>query len=207
MKELQIGVYAILDATVCKAEELPGLASKMALAGIRFFQVRAKNLPTGEFVELVRHVKGSLSADCILIVNDRADIALATGAHGVHVGDEDLPPEIVRKMLGEDAIIGYSTHSIEEVLDVQNSPCDYIGFGPVFESTSKRTQRKPHGVEGLRLACSVSKLPVVAIGGISVRDIHCIRRAGASGVAMISGLLTDTHKTAKAAVAEWEWPR
>jgi thiamine-phosphate pyrophosphorylase len=184
-----IGVYAILDAGAMPPADLPAAAAACTSAGVRVFQVRAKDLPAGAFVRLVIAVREVLPPDALLIVNDRADVALASGADGVHVGDEDLAPADVRAILPPGSVVGFSTHSPAEVAAASALPCDYIGFGPVFSSTTKRTGRREHGVEGLAVACAASTRPVVAIGGIEVGQVRALRAAGASGVAMISGLL------------------
>lgn len=199
-----IGVYAILDAGVMPPEDLPDAARAMAMVGVRVFQVRAKGLPAGAFVRLAAAVRDVLPPDAVLIVNDRADVALAAGADGVHVGDEDLPVDEVRRIVPPDAIVGFSTHSLAEVQAASAMACDYIGFGPVFRSVTKPTGRAEHGIEGLAAACAASSRPVVAIGGIGVAQVRAVRAAGASGVAMISGLLVPgrVSELAEAAVRE-----
>ena len=206
MKRLpeRIGVYAILDPGLLSASELPAAARDLASAGVRVFQVRAKTLATGALVDLTREVRAALPANAVLIVNDRVDVALACGADGVHLGDEDLPVDKARRILPPGALIGFSTHSIAEVEAANSLPCDYIGFGPVFESTTKQTGRRPHGVSGLALACAKAGKPVVAIGGIQVGQVATLLGAGACGVAMASGLLVQGRifELARAAVEE-----
>lgn len=204
-----IGVYAILDAGVLAPVDIPPAASVIAAAGVRVFQVRAKELPGGAFVSLVRAVRSALPEDAVLIVNDRADVALVAGADGVHVGDDDLPVEAARSVLPAGSIVGFSTHTLAEVEAAATLPCDYIGFGPIFDSATKRTGRATHGPGGLAAACARSHRPVVAIGGITAGDVAALRRAGASGVAMISGLLVPGRiaELAAAAVREAECQR
>lgn len=188
-----IGIYAILDTGAYPPSGLAEAAREMYLEGIRVFQVRAKDFPSGMFLSLVNEIRQALPSDAVVLVNDRPDIALLVNAHGCHLGDEDIPVEAARKVLdlgkGERKVLGFSTHSIEEVKSVSPQYCDYIGFGPIFESKTKVTKRPTHGISGLEEACRLSPLPVVAIGGIEVDHIEALRRAGASGVAMISGLL------------------
>jgi len=184
-----VGIYAILDAGAFDPGRIPVAAEDMACAGIRVFQVRAKALPAGPFGRLVAAVRSTLPPEALLIVNDRADLALAGNADGVHVGHEDLPVEVVRRVLPAGATIGLSTHTLDEVRDGGHRDCDYLGFGPVFESPTKVTGRAPHGVAGVRAACEASTRPVVAIGGIGLNTVRSLRQAGVSGVAMISSLL------------------
>ncbi len=133
-----------------------------------------------------------------LIVNDRVDLALAVDADGVHIGQDDLPPEVVRKILGEDKIIGISTHSLEEVERANNLPVDYIAFGSIYRTPTKE---KPVvvGVEQLKEAKKIAKKPVVAIGGIMPYNVDEVIKAGADGVAVISAVLgfKDTYKAAE----------
>ena len=156
----------------------------MSRAGIRVFQVRAKSLAARPFVELVRAVRRALPPDSVLIVNDRADVARIAGADGVHVGDEDLLPDAVRRVFP--GIVGLSTHSLADVCKARG--CDYLGFGPIFASPTKPTDRPRLGVEGVAQARAATDLPIVAIGGIRFEDIAALRNAGASGVALVSAL-------------------
>jgi thiamine-phosphate pyrophosphorylase len=201
-----IGVYAILDAGACDPAALPSAAGSIAGAGVHVFQVRAKSMPAGALVRLVREVRAALPGDRVLIVNDRADVALAAGADGVHVGDEDLPPEAARAVLPRGGVVGFSTHSTDEARSARASACDYIGFGPLFASPTKPTPRPVHGIEGLAAACAAATAPVVAIGGIAIADLPAIRAAGASGAALISALLPADRAggLAAAAIAAWE---
>lgn len=184
-----IGIYAILDTGTVDSEGLPDAAAEMAEAGVRVFQVRAKTLPTGRFESLVGSLRSRLPGEAVLIVNDRVDVALATGADGVHVGEHDIPFGSVRRLMPAPGLVGLSTHGLEEVEVSSRLDCDYVGFGPVFESPTKVTGRRIHQIEGLRQACMVSSRPVVAIGGIAPGGVGAVRGAGASGVALISGLL------------------
>lgn len=182
-----IGIYAILDANVPDLNLLFHMAEEFYRGGVRVFQVRGKTLTSREFFLLSKQVKSLLPNDAILIINDRFDVALLVGADGVHVGDEDLSPERLRSLTPEGFIIGYSTHSVGEIAKAEC--CDYVGFGPVFYSKTKQTERKPLGVESVIKAVQVSHCPVVAIGGISLEHICVLAETGVNGIAMISGLM------------------
>lgn len=201
-----IGVYAILDTGTVAPDSIPDVAVGMAEAGIRVFQVRAKGWASGALADLCARVMRVLPRPCRVLVNDRADVALAVGLDGVHVGDEDLPPREARQVVGVGRMVGFSTHAVEEVRGVDPSVCDYVGFGPVFPSITKATGRRPHGIGGLAEACRVARVPVVAIGGVRVEDLPAIREAGASGAAMIAALLAagDPREAARRAVEAWE---
>jgi len=133
-----------------------------------------------------------------LIVNDRVDLALAVDADGVHIGQDDLPAEVVRKLLGEEKIIGISTHSLEEVEKANDLPVDYIAFGSIYRTPTKE---KPIvvGIEKLKEAKKVAKKPLVAIGGIMPYNVDEVIKAGADGVAVISAILgfQNTFKAAE----------
>jgi len=133
-----------------------------------------------------------------LIVNDRVDLALAVDADGVHIGQDDLPPEVVRQILGEDKIIGISTHSLEEIEKANDQPVDYIAFGSIYRTPTKE---KPIvvGIELLKEAKKIAKKPLVAIGGIMPYNVDEVIKAGADGVAVISAILgfQDVKKAAE----------
>ncbi len=190
-----IGIYGILDAGTMPPERLPAAAAAMAAAGVRVFQVRAKDLGGRLLAPLVRDVRAALPPDAVLLVNDRADVARVTGADGVHVGDEDLPVADARRVLEDGGrgprLVGFSTHSVAQARQAQADAPDYIGVGPIFDSRTKVTGRVTLGLDGLQQACAATRLPVVAIGGIGLQDVAAVRAAGASGIAMIAGLLVE----------------
>jgi len=166
-------------------------ALTMALAaGVRLFQYRNKNGSRKEIYNAAYGLAGTVKrSGGIFIVNDHADIAKAVDADGVHLGQDDLPLEYGRKLLGKDKIIGISTHSVEEARAAEAAGADYIGFGPLFPTTTK--DAGPHqGVEGLRLVRNSVKLAILAIGGITPDTVEQTLRAGSDGVAVISAVLS-----------------
>lgn len=183
-------LYPIVDVRDESAEVIERalrLAVDLAAAGAMLLQLRAKPLAAGVLTALAtRAVAAVASHGTHVIVNDRADVALAAGAAGVHVGDEDLPVAAVREVLGPGKIVGYSTHSIDDVTAAASLPVDYIGFGPVFDSPTKAGVREARGMSLLAAACSASPIPVVAIGGVSLATAPDCWRAGAASVAVIS---------------------
>jgi len=124
-----------------------------------------------------------------LIINDRADVALAVDAGGVHVGQDDLPVELARGLLGPGKIVGVSTHSIEQVREADRSSADYIAFGPIFSTSTKESSDQVVGLEGLREARRATAKPLVAIGGIYLDAAPAVLGAGADSVAVIGDLL------------------
>ncbi len=162
--------------------------------GARFLQLRAKHLSGSEFLDLASAVVVlAHSAQAQLIVNDRADIARLAGADGVHVGQEDLAPASVRAIVGDAAIVGLSTHTIEQVEQAVRAPVTYIAVGPVFGTATKDTGHAPVGLEMVREAArrtSACGLPLVAIGGITLANAASVLEAGAASVAVIGDLLS-----------------
>jgi len=151
-------------------------------------------MPALEFYEQARAAK---QYGVQLIINDRVDIALATGADGVHLGQDDLPPEVARKLLGPQAIIGYSTHNVDQAISATKLPIDYLAIGPIFSTTTKSDTAPVLGLDGLRAArAAVGGFPLVAIGGISLNNARDVIDAGADSVAVISALLTAPDITA-----------
>lgn len=156
--------------------------------GAGFFQYRCKNGSRRTIYDTaVRLARIARESGALFIVNDHADIALAVGADGVHLGQEDLPLEFARKLLGPDKVIGISTHDLEQAARAERAGADYIGFGPVFETTTKAAGQS-RGVVNLSAVCASVTVPVIAIGGIQVANVQDVLRSGAEGVAVISAI-------------------
>jgi thiamine-phosphate pyrophosphorylase len=165
------------------------LAAAFVAGGARFLQVRGKQLASGEFLQVSRAIAAIVhERGGIVIVNDRADIARLAGADGVHLGQQDLSPSAARRILGPDALIGCSTHTAAQIEEAAHQPIGYLAIGPVFGTRTKRTGYEPVGVSMVRQAAQ-TRLPVVAIGGITLESAPSVIEAGASAVAIISDLL------------------
>ena len=169
---------------------------RLALGGASIVQVRDKALSVKEFYnEAESALKTARELGVRLLINDRVDIALMLGADGVHLGQDDLPPGQARKLLGEQAIIGYSTHNIAQALDARALPLNYIAVGPIFSTTTKTDTSPVLGLEGLRaIRDAISGIPLVAIGGITEQNAASVLGAGADSVAMIGGLLSNPNE-------------
>jgi thiamine-phosphate pyrophosphorylase len=151
-------------------------------------------LPPLEFYE---QAKAAQHPGVQLIINDRVDIALAVGAAGVHLGQDDIPPEAARRLLGPQAIIGYSTHDVEQAIAAVKLPIDYLAIGPIFSTTTKTDTAPVLGVEALRaVRHAIADFPVVAIGGITLANARDVIDSGADSVALISALLSASDITA-----------
>lgn len=169
-------------------------------AGATFVQIREKSASSAEFyAEAKLCVAMARAAGITLIINDRVDIALALGADGIHLGQDDLPPEEARRILGDDAVIGFSTHSVEQAISAMKLPIDYIAIGPIFATKTKLYHDPVVGLEGIRLVRQVvGDIPIVAIGGIGLEDISSVIAAGADSVALISALADDPENYRRA---------
>jgi thiamine-phosphate pyrophosphorylase len=159
--------------------------------GARLLQLRAKNLDSASLLALAdRLVPLARSYDAAVIVNDRADVARMAGAAGVHVGQEDLKARDARRIVGADAVVGLSTHTVQQVEAAMSEPVSYVAVGPVFGTTTKDTGYTAVGLELIAAASRASALPIVAIGGVDLERAPAVLAAGAASVAVISDLLT-----------------
>jgi thiamine-phosphate pyrophosphorylase len=193
-------LYAIADAAFGNPVVL---ARELFDGGARLVQIRNKNASDREFFNQVAAVLEFAPADSRIIVNDRADVALLSGAGGVHLGQTDLPPQRIRKILSANQILGYSTHSPRQALDAEQLSVDYIAAGPVFPTLTKTDADPVIGLNGLREICSRASRPVVAIGGITMQNVRDVFACGAASVAVISDLL----KSSDVARRTEEWLR
>lgn len=157
-------------------------------------QLREKLAPAREILRLTRELRRILPPGVALIVNDRADIAVAAETDGVHIGQDDIPPEAARKIIGADRILGLSTHNPQQVEAADQLPADYLAIGPVFSTLSKDNPDPLIGLDGVRKARLLTQKPLVAIGGITVQNCRSVIEAGADSVAVISELITNPRK-------------
>ena len=182
-------LYAILDPEQIKARAAETVLRELLEGGIKLIQLRAKAMTPVDFLRLACTTRTlTRSYACSLIVNDRVDIALACEADGVHLGQEDLPLHTARKLMG-DRIIGISTHSTEQAKEAEDGGADYIGFGPMFGTTTKATGYSSRGPAMLRQVREAVRIPIVAIGGIAEANVAEVWQAGADSAAIISDLL------------------
>jgi thiamine-phosphate pyrophosphorylase len=183
-------IYPITDARIggiSHAEQIRCLAA----GGATLIQLREKIAPPRQFFEAaLEAVKIGHSLRAQIIINDRVDIALAVGADGVHLGQEDLPPECARKILGREKIIGFSVHNLEQALAADSMPVDYIAVGPIFETSTKERPDPIIGLDALRRIRNSTSKPIVAIGGITLERLREVFEAGADSAALISDILS-----------------
>jgi thiamine-phosphate pyrophosphorylase len=166
--------------------------ARLCEGGARLVQLREKHLSAREFyAEVSEALKVARSFGAKLIVNDRADVALSVGADGVHVGQDDVPPEAARALLGGGRVVGFSTHNVEQAVAAARLPVDYVAIGPVFDTSSKERPDPVVGLGGVRRvrAAVGGSVKLVAIGGITAERAPSVLEAGADSVAVIGALL------------------
>jgi len=186
-------IYPITD-TYISALSHANQTEKLADGGANFIQLREKKVSPIDFyksakeaIEIGRRMKSTV------LINDRVDLALVLKADGVHLGQDDLPPAKAREILGNDAIIGFSTHNKKQAVKACKLPVDYIAIGPVFETATKKNSEQTIGIEGLkRIREAIGDFPLVAIGGINFANFREVLAAGSDSVAIITGLLTES---------------
>jgi len=183
------GIYLVTDRGLCRGRSLLDVVRKAVQGGVSCVQLREKNLPTRAFVEEALAVKKILAPHGIpLMINDRIDVALAAGADGVHIGQEDMPYETARRLMGPKAIIGLSVETWEDVEASRDLDVDYLGVSPVFATPTKTDTKEPWGLEGLRKIKAFSRHPLVAIGGICEANAREVTQAGADCLAVVSAI-------------------
>jgi thiamine-phosphate pyrophosphorylase len=191
-------LYAIIDPEQTRGRPAERVLAALLEAGVSILQLRVKSLPPVDFLELAKQARAVTRAHgCKLIINDRVDIALACGADGVHLGQDDLPLRAGRKLMGQ-KIIGISTHDLDQARAAERDGADYIGFGPMFGTRTKATGYEARGPEMLQQIRRAVTLPIVAIGGITEANVQEVWQAGADSVAIIGDVLHDNDPGAKA---------
>jgi thiamine-phosphate pyrophosphorylase len=191
-------LYAIADSSTHRsAQELVAYAGQLAAGGCTLLQYRNKSGNARAMLEQARELKKHLGESMRLIMNDRGDLCLAADFDGVHVGQEDLSPESVRKIIGPDRWLGVSTHTPDQLREADLTSADYLAIGPVFATSSKDKPDPVVGLEGVRRARALTRKPLVAIGGITRANAASVIEAGADSVAVISDLSLDPCKSAE----------
>lgn len=180
------------------ASSIEECVEQAILGGCTVVQLREKNASSNDFFQTalnMRKITATLGVP--LIINDRADIALAVDADGLHIGQDDLPYEAARRIFGQDKIIGVSTHNLAEAKDAALRGADYIGVGAMF-TTRTKTDANPTNIDELRRICEAVEIPVVAIGGINKKNVPLLKNTGLAGIAVVSAIVAE-QDTANAA--------
>jgi thiamine-phosphate pyrophosphorylase len=183
------GLYFVTDRGLCGGTPVAEVVLQAISGGAACVQLREKDVTTRFFVEEAKRIKEIMTPfDVPLIINDRIDVALAIGADGVHLGQEDMPCETARRLMGPKAIIGLSVEIWEDVERAQDLDCDYLGVSPVFATPTKRDTKEPWGMEGLARIRAFSRHPLVGIGGLHAGNAEAAVMAGADGIAVVSAI-------------------
>ncbi len=183
------GIYLVTDRSLCGQRSLDEIVLQAAGAGAAYVQLREKDVSTSFFVREAKRIKKLLSPYKIpLIINDRVDVALACGAEGVHIGQEDMPFTVARKLMGPAAIIGLSVEDWGDVEESQKLDVDYIGVSPIFPTPTKTDTKGAWGLSGLTRIKAFSRHPLVAIGGINESNAREVLAAGADCIAVVSAI-------------------
>lgn len=184
-------VYVITDSRLSLGRSHEEVAAQAISGGCRTVQLREKNASTRQLVETARAIRRlTAEAGVLFIVNDRVDVALAVDADGVHLGQDDLPLEAARRILGPGKIIGISVETPEQARLAEALGADYLGVGPIFQTSTKADAGAPYGPGLITRIKAVTSLPVVAIGGINPDNLHEVVKAGADGVAVVSAVVS-----------------
>jgi len=183
------GIYLVTDRGLCGNRPLPDVVLRAVYGGAAYVQLREKELSTRDFVKEAITIKKMLAPYRVpLIINDRIDVALASGADGIHIGQEDMPYATARKLMGKTAVIGLSVETWADVEASENLDVDYIGVSPVFATPTKTDTKDPWGLDGLRKIRAFSRHPLVAIGGINELNARAVLEAGAGCLAIVSAI-------------------
>lgn len=190
MNREQYRLYLVTDRTAAGFRPLEDIVAGAVRGGVSIVQLREKTLCTRDFIEEARTLKKMLSPLGIpLIINDRVDVALASGADGVHLGQSDMPYADARALLGPGKIIGLSVENQNQVVLANSLDVDYIGISPVFGTPTKTDTANPFGLDGLEKAVRSSLHPCVAIGGINKSNAAAVMATGADGIAVVSAIM------------------
>jgi thiamine-phosphate pyrophosphorylase len=187
MKLNDIDFYLITDSKLSKKGVLSDVEDALK-AGCKIIQYREKNKSTKEMIEEAKKIKKKCEGKAIFLVNDRIDISLAINSDGVHIGQEDMPYEIARKILGKEKIIGLTVHNLKEAIKAEKNGVDYIGLSPIFETLTKSDAGRACGIEMIKNIKKNVNIPIVAIGGINKNNIHQVIKSGADAAVAISAV-------------------
>lgn len=190
MNREQLKLYLVTDRGIAGSRDIADIVAEAVRGGVTMVQLREKNIGTRDFVNLAIRLRSVLAPCGVpLIINDRIDVALASDADGVHIGQSDMPFAIARRLLGPEKIIGLSVENFAQIEAANALDVDYIGVSPVFATLTKTDTAAPFGIEGLRRAVELSVHPAVGIGGMNAATAAEVMSAGADGIAVVSAIV------------------
>jgi thiamine-phosphate pyrophosphorylase len=186
---LDLSLYLVTDPALCADQGLEETVTAAVRGGVTVVQLRDKQAGDSQLIDQARRLKDALAGSGVpLIINDRLEVALASGADGLHLGQDDGDVAAARAAMGEGAILGLSVQRRDQLARLDPDLLDYLGVGPVFATPSKQDHAEPLGFDGLAALVAESPLPVVAIGGLKAEHAAAVRAAGAQGPAVISAI-------------------
>lgn len=189
MSRQWLRLYLVTDQNSVAGRTLGDVVAAAVQGGVSCVQLREKQLNTRDFVAQALALKALLAPHHIpLVINDRIDVALACGAHGVHLGQSDMPVAQARRLLPPEVFIGWSVETMNDVIRSASLPVDYLGVSPIHATPTKTDTQTPWGLDGLRQVRSATTLPLVAIGGIHADNARAVLSAGADGLAVVSAI-------------------
>jgi thiamine-phosphate pyrophosphorylase len=188
-KNIDYSLYLVTDQKLSLGRELLDVVMEAVAGGVSIVQIREKDCGSRDFFQLALAMKNALIKTGVpLIINDRVDVAIAAGAHGVHVGQTDLPCRVVREMIGPDKILGVSINTFEQINEVEKLDIDYLSLSPVFPTPTKPDTTPAFGIEGLKKARQKTRRPLITIGGVNKDNLREIITAGMDGAAVVSAI-------------------
>jgi thiamine-phosphate pyrophosphorylase len=190
-----IDFYMVTDSTLSNNGITTDVENALR-AGCKIVQYRDKSKSTNEMINEANLLKQLCNGKATFLINDRIDVALAVDADGVHIGQQDMPLIIVKKLLGKEKIIGITVHNIKEASEAERLGCDYIGIAPIFDTDTKKDALEPCGIEMIKKIREKVNLPIVAVGGIDKENVKDVIRAGADSAVSIKAVLdsNDTYR-------------
>lgn len=199
-------LYLVTDRGILKGRDIFKAVEEAILGGVTLVQLREKDVSSLDFYNIAMKMKKiTKHYNVPFIINDRLDIALAVDADGLHIGQEDLPLVVARKLLGKEKILGYSVSNIEEAVYGEKNGADYLGAGTVFPTGSKSDVGNPIGIDGLKGIKQSVSIPIVGIGGISASNLQGVKSSGVDGISVISAILgkEDIKKASADLINDW----
>ena len=189
-QNIDYSLYLVTDRGLARGRSMVEVVEAAVSGGVTCIQLREKDCSTLEFIEQARTIKNLIGTREIpLIINDRLDVALAVGADGVHLGQNDMPLELAQKIAGPSMLIGISAESVHDAIEAENGGADYLGVSPIYATPTKTDTAPPLGLQGLREIRNRVKIPLVGIGGLNKSNSAEVIRNGADGVAVVSAIV------------------
>ena len=191
--EVDYTLYLVTDRKMAEGRNFEEIAARAISGGCTLVQLREKETSSGDFLERALRLKKVTDEYHVpLIINDRIDVMLAANAAGVHLGQSDIPADVARRLIGRDKILGVSAQTVEEAQKAECDGADYLGIGAIFPTETKRNA-KAVTFETLRRICTAVHIPVVAIGGVTVQNLPCLRETGIRGAAVVSAIMAQQN--------------